>query len=137
MFSFKPVEKSQADKLFNEQNLQITDTSMAVIAVNSNQDGNYGYCLFDYNDLTVLIYTLEYSQEYSFLPECLVKAALNFAANRGAYIAECSNMSVKDDLIKLGFKEKNNILCCEIPKIMVGTCNCCKGNISNEIDKAL
>lgn len=125
MFSFKPIDKQQVDDLFKQNNIAPTDTSMAVIAFNSEDNKEYGYCLFDYENLTATIFVLMYSNKYHFLPECLIKAALNFAANRGAFIAQCSNVSIEPELLKLGFRREDNILCTEIPKVMVGNCNCC------------
>jgi|GEM_PF-145706 len=128
MFSFKPLSKSESDKLFKINEIEITDTSMAVNAINGEDNESYGFCLFDYRDLTAIVFTLKYSEKFHFLPECLVKAALNYAANRGAYIAESSNMSIKKELLDLGFNQDGDLLTTEIPKIMAGKCCSCNND---------
>lgn len=128
MFSFKPVSKTFADELFLKNEIKSTQTSMAVVAQSSNDDVDYGFCLFDYEQLTVTVLALEYSDEHNFLPECLVKSALNYAANRGAYIAQSSNMKIKKELLDLGFKQEGDLLTAEIPKVMEGKCCSCKNN---------
>ncbi|NCC86966.1 MAG: hypothetical protein EOM05_03735 [Clostridia bacterium] len=125
MFSFKTISKIESDKLFEQNAINVTDTSMAVVAVNSEDNENYGFCLFDYKDLTATILALEYSKKFHFMSEGIVKAALNYAANRGAYIAESSNMSINKELIDLGFIQNGKLLTAEIPKIMVGKCCSC------------
>lgn len=128
MFSFKPVSKDLADELFLKNGFESTKTSMAVVSENSADDEKYGFCLFDYDELTATIIALEYSDKHKFLPECLVKAALNYAANRGAFIAQSGNMKIEKELLELGFKQEGDLLTAQIPKVMEGKCCSCQNN---------
>lgn len=62
----------------------------------------------------------------SLLIEGLIRSALNFAANRGAYIAECSQAEFKSVLELLGFENKDGIYKGEIPELLKG--QCCKSS---------
>ncbi|MEG1614207.1 MAG: hypothetical protein RR343_01830 [Oscillospiraceae bacterium] len=135
MFSFLSTEKSLADELFKQKNIKTTQTSMAVQAFNSSDDKIYGYCFFDFSGLTATIISLECSDEYHFLPECLIKSALNYAANRGAFIAECNNINLEKELINLGFTFDGEKYSSEIPKLMAGSCASCSQKNIKEIDK--
>lgn len=56
------------------------------------------------------------------LTEGLLRAALNFAGNRGAYIALCSDEKIADVLTLLGFTKKNGTYEGEIPVLLMGSC---------------
>lgn len=56
--------------------------------------------------------------------EGLLRASLNFAGNRGAYIARCCDTNVADVLTVLGFEKKNGFYEGDIPTLLLG--NCCK-----------
>lgn len=58
------------------------------------------------------------------LIEGLLRAALHFAANRGAYIAVCRDKSIRDVLLLLGFTQTDGVFEGEIPTLLQG--HCCK-----------
>ncbi|MBE6828365.1 MAG: hypothetical protein E7514_07145 [Ruminococcaceae bacterium] len=58
--------------------------------------------------------------------EGLIRSALNFGANRGAYMAFADISGFGDVLANLGFADNNGVLCGEIPELLKGSC--CKEN---------
>ena len=63
------------------------------------------------------------------LTEGLIRSALNFAANRGAYIAVCADLSVENTLKLLGFSLSDGKYKGEIPELLKGSCCKNTGNI--------
>ena len=58
--------------------------------------------------------------------EGLVRSALNFAANRSAYMARADVGRVeKEPFITLGFEEKNGFYESDIPSALTGSCGHC------------
>ena len=58
--------------------------------------------------------------------EGLVRSALNFAANRNAYMARANVGRVeKEPFITLGFEEKNGFYESDIPSALTGSCGHC------------
>ena len=56
----------------------------------------------------------------------LVRSALNFAANRNAYMARANVGRVeKEPFITLGFEEKNGFYESDIPSALTGSCGHC------------
>lgn len=56
------------------------------------------------------------------LAEGLLRAALNFAGNRNAYIAECRDKFLRDVLLLLGFTESDGVFSGDIPTLLLGSC---------------
>lgn len=56
------------------------------------------------------------------LAEGLIRSALNFAANRGAYIAKCSQSEFDGVLKALGFSLEGGEYSGEIPELLKGSC---------------
>ena len=58
--------------------------------------------------------------------EGLVRSALNFAANRNAYMSRANVGRVeKEPFITLGFEEKNGFYESDIPSALTGSCGHC------------
>ena len=51
-----------------------------------------------------------------------MRAALNFGANRNAYMAYCSLEKINDVLTLLGFEKNNGIYEGDIPTLLKGSC---------------
>lgn len=81
-----------------------------------------GKCLVKIWDTVCELTALEAVQADSLLIEGLVRSALHFAANRGAYAAECRLERIKDILLLLGFREENGVFRGTIPDLLAGSC---------------
>lgn len=57
------------------------------------------------------------------ITEGLARSAMNYAANRMAYIAKIKNTLAKPAFIRLGF-EGENMLSVEIPQALTSGCSC-------------
>ena len=64
------------------------------------------------------------------ITEGLIRSALNYAANRGAYTARITAAAQGDNgavLSRLGFKDENGALTADIPDVLTCACGCgCK-----------
>ena len=58
----------------------------------------------------------------SLLAEGLIRSALNYAANRGAYIAVCKDEKFRSVLELLGFDNNGGEYMGEIPELLRGSC---------------
>lgn len=83
-----------------------------------------GKCLVKIRGTACELLDLEALQSDALLIEGLVRSALHFAANRGAYTAECRLEAIKDVLLLLGFREENGVFQGTIPDLLAG--GCCK-----------
>lgn len=81
-----------------------------------------GKCLVKIRGTACEITDLEASASDPLLVEGLVRSALHFAANRGAYAAECRLHSIKDVLLLLGFRAENGVFRGTIPELLAGSC---------------
>ncbi len=81
-----------------------------------------GKCLVKIRGTACELLDLEALQSDALLIEGLVRSALHFAANRGAYTAECRLEAIKDVLLLLGFREENGVFQGTIPDLLAGSC---------------
>ncbi|MEI6580070.1 MAG: hypothetical protein WCN92_11510 [Eubacteriales bacterium] len=81
-----------------------------------------GKCLFKIENTLVSIYNLDFIQEESDIGEGLFRAALNFAANRNAYIARIEHFKGNEFVIKFGFTLNNGFYEAEIPCVLHNRC---------------
>lgn len=81
-----------------------------------------GKCLVKIRGTACELLDLEALQSDALLIEGLVRSALHFAANRGAYTAECRLEAIKDVLLLLGFREENGVFQGIIPDLLAGSC---------------
>lgn len=86
-------------------------------------DGEDGLIAFKINESFVNLITVECAD--GIVIEGLVRSALNFAANRGAYTARAA-AGIDDTAVfvlkKLGFEEEDGLLTADIPDVL--TCGC-------------
>ena len=88
-----------------------------------DEDGNkVGDCLFSINGYNCSIDIIDCDYSDKLLVEGYVRAALNFCANRNAYMAHCSIETVADVLLMLGFEKNNDIYSGDIPTLLKGSC---------------
>lgn len=87
-----------------------------------------GTCIFEIQEgkSSVLLRELKMKEENISVQEGLIRSALNYAANRGMYMAFInSDSGFNESLIRrMNFEFKNNLFTCDIPAALQG--NCCK-----------
>lgn len=87
------------------------------------EDGhNVGKCLMKINGYNCEIVSIDCDFSDKLLVEGFLRAALNFCANRSAYMAHCSITEIKDVLLYLGFENENGVYSGDIPTLLKGSC---------------
>lgn len=81
-----------------------------------------GKCLVKIRGTACELLDLEALQSDALLIEGLVRSALHFAANRGAYAAECRLENIKDILQLLGFQKADGVFRGTVPELLAGSC---------------
>lgn len=123
MFIIKPItEETVLKKLFEQNALAYQENCHAVASKENGQDA--GFCLFQISDDTTQILYLSYPPQDTEMGDTLLRAALNYAANRNVYNAICSNSEYAQLLNALGFVENDNVYRAAIPEIFTQCKNC-------------
>lgn len=85
-----------------------------------------GICIFELQEEkgSVLLRELKMNEKSISAEEGLIRSALNFAANRGIYMAYVnSDSGFNENLIKrMNFESENNLFSCDIPTALQGSC---------------
>lgn len=88
-----------------------------------DEDGNnIGKCLMKINGYNCEIVSMHCDFSDKLLVEGFLRAALNFCANRNAYMAHCSITEIEDVLLYLGFENENGVYRGDIPTLLKGSC---------------
>lgn len=88
-----------------------------------DEDGNsVGTCLMSVKDYSCYIHILKCDYSDKLLVEGFLRAALNFCANRNAYMAHCEIDVISDVLRHLGFENNNGVYSGDIPTLLKGSC---------------
>jgi len=113
MIEFRPVIES--DK--SEFEYKDINGFFGYIAI---EDGvkEVGNCLSRLDGYCINILSL--SADDSITAEGLIRSALNFGANRGAYIAKMTEVSASSIAESMGFQYKDGVLTGEIPELLFG-----------------
>lgn len=121
MIFYKPeANLSNIADLFNISFEQCTDYG-AYVGI--DEDGNnVGKCLMKINGYNCEIVALSCDYSDKLLVEGFLRAALNFCANRNAYMAHCNITEIKDVLLYLGFENENGVYSGDIPTLLKGSC---------------
>lgn len=123
MIFFKPVTDYETiSQLYPDR--QIETECAAIIAYDG--DAESGKCLISVSSYNCLLSDISADAEDDLLVEGLIRSALNFAANRGAYTAECSENKYDKVLTALGFELNGALYSGEIPELLKGSC--CKNS---------
>lgn len=121
MIFYKPyLDRQDIYTMFPHADLTGEKTVGAYVAL--EDDAILGKCLVEVTGYTCAISELVQTGADKLVTEGLVRAALNFAANRGAYLASCSIVQIADVLKMLGFSEENGVFRGEIPELLQGSC---------------
>lgn len=124
MVFYKPyAEKQDIAALFPNAELSGNAVYGAYTALENEKIT--GKCLVQIMGTACEILALETEQDDPLLIEGLVRSALHFSANRGAYAASCRLAFIRDVLLLLGFTEENSAFHGTIPELLAGSC--CKG----------
>ncbi len=115
MIEFKPIIESDKPESKND------DGIFSYVAL---EDGKteVGMCFSRLEGYNMNIISVKANDSDSFIIEGLIRSALNFGANRGAYIAKITDNSVSTIAETLGFKNIDGILTGEIPDLLTGHC---------------
>ena len=122
MIFYKPeTEIENIAKLFN--NIAYDDNSSYGAYLGIDEDGNaVGKCLMKINGYNCEVVSIYCDYSDKLLVEGFLRAALNFCANRSAYMAYCSIKEIKDVLQYLGFENENGVYSGDIPTLLKGSC---------------
>lgn len=123
MIKVSPVlDKNEAEKLFAAQGLNFSDGCAALVAVSG--DEKLGQCLLQMTERGVDILSINCDVEDDSLIDWLMRSAMNYAANRGAYLAYCSLPQYEETLLSLSFEKKDGYYVGEVPEIFKGCKHC-------------
>lgn len=121
MLFYKPITNLDEIKfLFNLTSTDENSVYGAYIAVEG--DKQLGKCIVKIDNMNCEISNLEVEINDELLIEGLLRASLNFAGNRNAYMARCSDEKIKDILLLLGFQKKDDYYEGDIPTLLLGSC---------------
>lgn len=122
MIFYKPeTEIKNIASLF--ENIEFEHNSSYGAYVGFDEDGsNVGKCLVKINGYNCNIVSIDCDFSDKLLVEGFLRAALNFCANRNAYMAHCGISEISDVLLYLGFENENGIYSGDIPTLLKGSC---------------
>lgn len=123
MITFIPCDNQNDIKEYFPK-VEINSLMYLIKAVEN--DDNKGACLFSLNteNSSVVLEKIYIKDSDITTEEGLIRSVLNFAANRGIYMAYVSyNNGFNKALFKrMHFEESNNKLSCDIPTALTGSC---------------
>ncbi len=123
MIKVSPVlSKDEIHEIFAQYHLCAGDDSAVLIAMNGFDI--LGKCLLECHEEGVHILAIDFQQGDDSLVDWLMRAAMNYAANRGAYLAYCGLLQYEDVLLSLSFEKKGDIYIGEVPEIFKGCKKC-------------
>ncbi len=91
--------------------------------VGNDEDGNdVGTCLMSIAGYKCYIESVECDYADKLLVEGFLRSALNYCANRNAYMAYCRIDDISDVLLHLGFENNDGVYSGDIPTLLKGSC---------------
>ncbi|MCH5189222.1 MAG: hypothetical protein J1F37_01530 [Oscillospiraceae bacterium] len=122
MIYYKPITNvNELKELFPNESLDENFIYGGYIGI--NPDGaNVGKIFIKICDTKCYISSLQCDISDELLVEGFLRAALNFCANRSAYMAYCRDVRIKNVLLTLGFEENNGVYSGDIPTLLKGSC---------------
>lgn len=122
MYIFKPITD---EKLLSE--LFSDEVNGGYIGFEG--DTIIGRCSLFVDGSKVTVKSIDFDKDKPDVGEGLLRAALNFGANRNAYYAYCSCENAIDIMKLMGFEENNGVFSGDIPTLLGGSCSCCRQNL--------
>ena len=121
MIFYKPL--TNIDSIKTEYSDFDFDNSIFGMYIGVDEDGkNVGKCLMKVNGYNCYILKLDCDFSDKLLVEGFLRAALNFCANRSAYMAHCEINEISNVLTYLGFENNNGVYSGDIPTLLKGSC---------------
>lgn len=122
MITYKPI--TDIDRIFEIYKDFTFDNQLKyAVYCGYEDDGTaVGSCLFSIDGYNCYINSIDCDYEDKILVEGYIRAALNFCANRNAYMAHCNIEDVSSVLQVLGFEKNNNLFSGDIPSLLKGSC---------------
>lgn len=122
MIYYKPItDVNELKELFQNENLD--DNFIYGGYIGLKPDGaNVGKIFMKISDTKCYISSLQCDISDELLVEGYIRAALNFCANRSAYMAYCGDVRIKNVLLTLGFEKNNGVYSGDIPTLLKGSC---------------
>lgn len=122
MYIFKPIsDKNELSKLFSD------DVNGGYIGFEG--DEIIGKCSLFVDGSKVYVKSVDFPEDKPDVGEGLMRAALNFGANRNAYYAYCSCENAVSIMELMGFEENDGVFSGDIPTLLGGSCGCCRQNL--------
>lgn len=122
MYIFKPItDKNDLSKHFSD------DVNGGYIGFEGEEI--IGKCSLFVEGSKVYVRTIEFPEDKPDIGEGLLRAALNFGANRNAYFAYCSCKNAVSVMKLMGFEEYDGVFSGDIPTLLGGSCGCCRQNL--------
>lgn len=81
-----------------------------------------GFCRLFFGAPTADVYNLTLYSNDDTIGEGLLRAAFNFAGNKGIYMGSCSAPQAKNIASSMNFEFKNGLYINDIPSILMGSC---------------
>ena len=122
MIFYKPeTDFVNISNVFNNISLEENVCYGAYTGIDENNI-SVGKCLMkiDGYNCEIMVVDCDYSDKL--LVEGFLRAALNFCANRCAYMAYCCISEISDVLLYLGFENENGVYSGDIPTLLKGSC---------------
>lgn len=121
MIFYKPL--TNIDSIKTEYSDFNFDNSIFGMYIGVDEDGkNVGKCLMKVNGYNCYILKLDCDFSDKLLVEGFLRAALNFCANRSAYMAHCEINEISNVLTYLGFENNKGVYTGDIPTLLKGSC---------------
>ena len=122
MIYYKPITDRQVlRKLFPKKSIDEEDICGAYIGF--DEEGNdVGTCFISTDGYKCYLSDISCDLSDKLLVEGFIRAALNFGANRNAYMAYCSQENIRDVLLMLGFEKNGEFYGGDIPTLLQGSC---------------
>lgn len=122
MIYYKPITDSkELTELFPE--MLKSDSCIYGGYIGFDEDNsNVGKCLVKIEGYNCYILSVDCDFADKLLTEGFLRSALNFSANRSAYMAFCSQENISDVLLTLGFEKNENVYSGDIPTLLKGSC---------------
>lgn len=124
MVVFKPCDGAMAREVFEARGIPYE--AEPCFAYTTQLGGDEYCCLCSVTGTSVQVLDLDFGAG-PVIAEGLLRAALNFAAGRSAYTANCHRAELFDFLLGMGFRREGASVCGEIPDLLTGACHGCSG----------
>lgn len=122
MIYYKPITDKQELRILFPQKL-INDSDLCGAYIGFDDDGNkVGTCFINTDGYKCYLSDISCDLSDKLLVEGFVRAGLNFAANRNAYMAYCGQENISDVLLMLGFEKNGDLYGGDIPTLLKGSC---------------